>query len=137
MPNQQESPNAGKLEFPVISQGFSIALWAKIEPACGIERRYKSQNGADLATRLFAQQIGFAQGMERSMGWLDFNTFKFTGTKAAGISLKVDANSLLPPPGTRCGKWLCIPAISSSSKKSPGRTNYITGSSRRLNHERF
>jgi hypothetical protein len=72
------------------------------------------------------------------MGWLDLNPLKFTGTSAAGISLKVDANSLLPPPpGTRCGKWLCIPATSYSSKKGPGRTNYITGSSRRLNHERY
>ena len=78
-----------------------MTLWAKIEPACGIEKRCKSQNGADLASGLFAQQIGFAQGMERSMGWLDLNPLKFTGTAAAGISLKVDANSLLPPPPAR------------------------------------
>jgi hypothetical protein len=48
-----------------------MTLWAKIEPACGIEKRCKSQNGADLASGLFAQQIGFARGwMARWAGWI-------------------------------------------------------------------
>jgi len=59
--------------------------------------------------RLF---IGFSQGMDGSMGWLDLNTLQFTGTQAAGISLKVDANSLLPPP--RHAVWQI---------KSPDNTN--------------
>ena len=45
--------------------------------------------------RLF---IGFGQGMDGSIGWLDLNTLKFTGTKSSGISLKLDAKLLQPPP---------------------------------------
>jgi hypothetical protein len=74
--------------------------------SCGMPPHKSSLNQSFLWTDPFDDRVicaanWFCQGMDGSMGWLDLNPLKFTGTAAAGISLKVDANSLLPPPPAR------------------------------------